>query len=117
MNLGKALKRLIGVTQGNGFGNEKMTISPLNHLKVKGQTNLDSVRPRGHLTSPQRPGMKAGWVSVCGGGDRLWIQVKTKDCTLPPGARLKWKAQAGSKYGKTNPLGVAFQNPTYCKAF
>lgn len=81
LNLGKALKRLIGVTQGNGFGNEKMTISPLNHLKVKGQTNLDSVRPRGHLTSPQRPGMKAGWVSVCGGGDRLWIQVKTKDCT------------------------------------
>lgn len=70
LNLGKALKRLMGVTQGNGFVNE-MTISPLNHLKVKGQTNLDRVRPRGHLSSPRRPGMKAGWVSVCGGGDRL----------------------------------------------
>lgn len=51
VDLGKALKRLMGVTQGNGFGNEKMTISPLNYLKVKGQTNLDSVRPRGHLSS------------------------------------------------------------------
>lgn len=52
LNLGKALKRLMEVTQGNGFGNEKMTIGPLNHFKVKGQTNLDRVRPRGHLSSP-----------------------------------------------------------------
>lgn len=42
---------------------------------------------------------------------------QTKDCTLPPGTRLKWKAQAGSKYRKTNPIGVSSRNLTYCKAF